>query len=519
MSCERLLPALLLLGLAGASGAVAQQLPETDLSRLEPQVQQRLGAARSALEAALGDEQLADSERAALLGSTGELFHANGVSDFAAACYERAAALAPDSFRWPYLSAVLAEEAGRFETAERLLRRALEIRPKDPHARFHLARVQIARGDTEAARQQLEALLDQPGLTAAVRADLARLAEARGAVEEAVEHYRAALEVQPEAAQLYFPLAALLRRLGRTEEARRTAELAVTGRRVSFADPIVSEVMSLAASSETYSRLAIQAIRSGDLAAATDAYRTALELRPDNERARMNLAVVELQRGNLEEAERLLRITLRNDPDYAHAHFNLAKVLQGSGRADEAEQHYLRAVNADPANTEFLFGYASLLVEQGEYQEATEQLTAVVERAPGFVRARYLLGLALEASGDRESARRALAEGHALAPEHGEIAAALARLTATLDSATREQREEALQIARSLFEQQESAEHAETLAMALAATGRFEPAVHLQAQLVEAVRRQGAQPELLGFLERNLELYRAAKPAVAPWPR
>lgn len=507
--------------LLGLPAAGQEPLPELDLSRLEPQVQSGLEAAHRALLAALEEKTLTSTERAQLFGETGELFHANAVPDFAAACYRRARGLAPDEFRWHYLLGVLSQDGGGFEEAVRYFRQALKLRPHDSQARLRLARVELARGELEAARTLLQELTNEAGVAAAAHGDLARLADADGELDEAIDHYRAALDEQSEATQLYYPLAAALRRAGEEEEAQRLVARADPRARLRFADPIVEEVLSHTTSSETYSRVGIRAARSGHLDVAVEAFRAALELQPENDRARTNLAAAELERGNLAEAERLLRQTLDRDPDYAHAHFNLGRILEQRGDTVGAIRHYAAAVDADPANTEFLFGHARLLMRNGDYTRAATRFSSVVERAPGFLQARYLLALSQEAAGDRTAARRTLEQAHEMAPDRADIALALVRVTSTWDDASTVQRQEILALAETLFQEQRDAERAEALAMALAATGRFEEAVTLQQTLVETVQRQAGGAEganVLPFLRANLERYQNQRPAVGPWP-
>lgn len=508
-------------GVAVVSVAVAQEvpLPEIDLSRLEPQVRRGLEAAQSALLTALDDETIAPAERARLLGETGELFQANGVLDFAAACYRQAADLAPKAFRWRYLLGVLSQDTGRFEEAAGDYRRALELRPDDSQARLRLARAELARGDLATAQAMLRELTHEAGVAAAAHGDLARLAEANGEIEEAIGHYRAALDEQPEATQLYFPLVAALRRAGEEEEAQRLAARADPRARLRFSDPIVEEVLAHTTSSETYARIGLRAARSGDPDAAVAAFRTALELQPENDRARTNLAAAELERGNLDEAERLLRQTLERDPGYAHAHFNLGRVLEQRGDTARAIRHYAAAVDADPTNTEFLFGHGRLLMRSGDFATAVARLASVVDRAPGFLQARYLLALAHEAMGDRAAARRTLVQAHEVAPDRVDIALALVRMTSTSGDATIAERRETLALARTLFRQQRDAERAEALAMALAADGQFDAAIPLQEALIETIQQQAGDAEVLAFLEENLERYRNREPAVNPWPR
>ena len=74
----------------------------------------------------------------------------------------------------------------------------------------------------------------------------------------------------------------------------------------------------------------------------------------------------------------------------------------------------------------------------------------------------------------------------------------------------------ALELARRVFEQQQSIDHAETIAMALAEVGNFAEAVEWQQQVVEQRRRQGAGARLEAS-RGYLELFRQGEGVRAPW--
>ncbi len=75
----------------------------------------------------------------------------------------------------------------------------------------------------------------------------------------------------------------------------------------------------------------------------------------------------------------------------------------------------------------------------------------------------------------------------------------------------------AYELARQAFQAQQTIEHAETLAMALAELGRYQEAAELQRQVV-AQRQQVLSPEAaLERSRRYLELYGNGGVVRAPW--
>jgi tetratricopeptide (TPR) repeat protein len=508
---------LILLALSPALARATAELPNPDLSHLEASVQTRLAHARQALLAALDDPKLSEVERGRVYGRTGEIFQAAQVAPIARACYRNAIELDPGNAKWHHLAGWLAEQQSDLQTAEAEYARAQELDPSNPWHAFRLAHIKLQLNQMEAARSLLQKLESAAGMQAAVEAGLGRIASADGRFTEAVQHYEKALELQPDASQLRYPLAVALRRAGRLDEAREAAAQAGSVR-VHDDDPIVGEMQAQSTSSNTYTRLAIRAIRSGHLEAAANALNSALELDETNNRARLNLGVVQMQMGHLERAESLMREALRRDPDYAYAHFNLAQLLEKKGDLAGAKSHYAAAVRADPKEAEFNFRYAALLTRIGDYAHAVERYDAVIDAAPAFTQARYLQALALVALGRDAEARHALEQATAIAPERKDLRGALARLIATRLDASPDDRQRALRIAAALYNDEKSTDSGETLAMALAAVGRFDEAIRLQQAVLDAARAAAPQA-VLDHLQHNLDRYRNGETADQPWTR
>ncbi len=113
--------------------------------------------------------------------------------------------------------------------------------------------------------------------------------------------------------------------------------------------------------------LALEA--SGDLAAAAESYRTAIDRATPSE---------------------------RDSPRIGLVHEALARLLRSAGRLDESAAEYALAAAKAPASTDIAIDAARALLQAGRPDEAVRQFSAVLDREPGRVEARYGLGLALE---------------------------------------------------------------------------------------------------------------------------
>jgi len=173
---------------------------------------------------------------------------------------------------------------------------------------------------------------------------------------------------------------------------------------------------------------------------------------------------------------------VRSDPAYDEARFSLANALRRSGRVAESLPHYEAVLQHNPGTSQASFGYAMGLVRLGRYRAARDRLerdARVFADQPGFA--------------------HALARVLAAAPDDG-----------VRDGAR------ALALVKPLAEGQRSPATAETMAMALAETGRFDEAVRWQLEALDMARRAG-RPDAVPHLTANLRLYESRRPCRIPW--
>ena len=110
-----------------------------------------------------------------------------------------------------------------------------------------------------------------------------------------------------------------------------------------------------------------------------------------------------LDKNNFEAAIAPLQKFLAEKPDVAFAHFQLAYAYTGLNRAVEARAEYERCVALDPKMAEAQLNLGILLLEK-DAAGAVAPLRKAVELMPSQSRPRFLLGVALERSGDLAAA-------------------------------------------------------------------------------------------------------------------
>ncbi len=124
------------------------------------------------------------------------------------------------------------------------------------------------------------------------------------------------------------------------------------------------------ADAAVYSRLARFSVQTGDVRAAEDAYRAAIERFPDNAGLLVNFGMLWLgQLGDATEAETLFRRAIAIDPESVEAQANLGLSLQEQGRFDEALRHYEGQLALRPAVVEYRWNRGLLHLIQGNFRE------------------------------------------------------------------------------------------------------------------------------------------------------
>lgn len=483
---------------------------------LDPMVARRL-AERERWQRAVAQSREATAEqKAEALGEVAGLYYGYELPERAEPLYRQAQALAPRDPRWPYYLGQIYRGQNEPQKAIAMFRRAVELAPKDVAARVRLGEVLLEQARLDEAQAELLRALALDPKCAAADFRLGLIADARGDRARAAKLFAAALALQPDASAIRRPLAADYRALGRDAEAR--AELAKAGDVVvALDDPLMSRVYDhvqawqnamatgdkamaggkAAAAAAAYkkavaidlldvlsrTRLATALAAQGDTAGAREEYGLALKLAPGDPDAEIGLGYLDLRQGDAKAAIAAYRAGLAGRPDDVWARFNLAGALRESGSPGdlgEALREYGRLADLSPDNALVWLGWATAFLQ---------------------------LGRCGDARGVIESATARL-------PRDGAVAQAEARLLATCPGGDPAK---ALTIANALYAARPAPEHAEAVAMALAALGRYGEAAERQRQAIQAAQAAG-NAALLPELRANLALFQAGKPSRTAWP-
>ncbi|HWM92171.1 MAG TPA: tetratricopeptide repeat protein [Thermoanaerobaculia bacterium] len=484
-------------------------LQPPSLEGLEPEVAAQLRDARALLDA-LQTEAAPPEELADAYGELGRLYHAYGLAEAAAPAYANAAAQAPKDFRWPYYLGHLEQAAGRLAEAETSYRKALELQPGFLPAWVHLGEVLLAGNRPDEAERILKEVLASSPKDAAARAVLGEVALSRRQYREAVEHLETALAAAPDADRLHHPLAMAYRGLGDVDKARE--HLSKAGRvGVRPADPLMDELAQLRQGEMAHLLRGRVAFRFGRFADAAAEFRKAVEARPDSVPARINLGAALTQTGDRKGAVSQFQEALKIAPDNGTAHFNLALLLVQDGYDTEAVKHLEEAIRIEPRDGAAHLELAQLLERTGRPAAALIHYEKAAGLLPQDERAWMGPANLLVRMERYREALEVLEAAHGNLPASGRVTYGLARLLAAAPDPALRNGKRALDLALKVHSARGTAADAETVALALAESGRCDEAAEWQRNAVEAAHREGP-PDRVPAMEKELTRYETGAP-------
>jgi tetratricopeptide (TPR) repeat protein len=223
--------------------------------------------------------------------------------------------------------AVVALNAGRFDTAEKLVRIRLREAPGDGNALYLLANVALKRGDQVEAERLLEQCLAQLPGHPGVRHDLAKLLHEQERSEEALAHIARLRAQDPQSTSHRVLEVQALRLAGRSADAL----------------VLMRQLNDEQLSAENLVILGNLLRELGRQAEAIAQYRRAIELQPGYAEAYWALANLKTYRLGDEDVEALrAQIALSGQSGNAGLHFALGKSLEDRADFAEAFEHYVR---------------------------------------------------------------------------------------------------------------------------------------------------------------------------------
>ena len=259
--------------------------------------------------------------------------------------------------------------SGRFQAAEEICRRIVEIDPAHAEALHLLGLICGQAGNYRQAIEYIERAVAIEPNWAMAHTSLGNAFLCLEARDKAVACYRRALELRPEFPEAHCNLGNALKDLGQPDDAVRC-------------------------------------------------YRRALQLKPGFAEAHCNLGDALREQGRLDEAVSHLQLALQSKPDFAIAHNNLGNALGEQGKFDAAVFHLRRALQLQPDFTVAHNNLGNVFKFQGQHEQALACYRRALELQPGYAQAHNNLGVLLSDQGRLDEATACLRRALELSPDY-----------------------------------------------------------------------------------------------------
>ncbi len=416
------------------------------------------------------DSNRAMPASAAMRGRLAMTYDVNGLPNAALATYAQAAALDANDFRWPYFSARLLADAGRFDEALAMLQRALAIDPDyapawlrrgswlletdqpeaaltafeqaaqrdgGAEADFGRALAWSAQGNATEALPHLASFAEETGHPYAHRAhgrallalgseDDARLALARG---RSPVPFRWSDPRAAERRDHMRGYASFARAQALSSEGNTTAALAVFNRlRTLYPEDDCAKDDDFFFPCNLLNSTSIAQARAGRVQEAIELARHAITLRPDFAPFHLTLADHYRQTDDLPAALRHIDHAIALNPANGHAHAQRGRYLFGLSRPDAAKEALETALRLEPEKRTTLFYLGLVEAKRERWPEAVERFERTVALDPDFALGHLYLARSLAEAGQLDMAREALTTAAKRGAERAEIRATERRL-------------------------------------------------------------------------------------------
>ena len=175
----------------------------------------------------------------------------------------------------------------------------------------------------------------------------------------------------------------------------------------------------------------------GLLSEAVKAYKAALQLNPDSDRAQHGLGNVLRQMGDLQAAIPFIQQAIIMQPEVAEYHNTLGMLFQQKGELEKAVTFHSRAINLDP---KYAAAYCNLGVVLKNLDRVTDAIAAyqqALQINPDLAEVHNNLGNLLRAMGDLAGAQASLEQALRIQPDYPDAQQNLKELLVLLNPVTK----------------------------------------------------------------------------------
>jgi tetratricopeptide (TPR) repeat protein len=216
-----------------------------------------------------------------------------------------------------------------------------------------------------------------------------------GYLEQAAESFLQVIAAKPDDPEAYYNLGTLYLRKNDIPQARRYLEQTLK-LRLNYP--------------EAWNNLGMMAAQQGNLDEAIRSFQQSLQQRPNYAIALLNLGNVYRRQKDFEKAQELLNRALALQPDDPETNYSLGMFYAQQSQMQQAGSYLQKAIDLRPNYPEALNNLGVLFVQEQDYSKAEEQFEICIQRAPQFDQSYFNLARLYALKGEKENARKTLAE-------------------------------------------------------------------------------------------------------------
>jgi tetratricopeptide (TPR) repeat protein len=332
------------------------------------------------------------------------LYHANRFFSEARATY---AAVAPEKLtaRDHYYLADLAVSAnGDLTGAAAELTKVIAMQPDYLPARLTLGEVLLKSGAFDEAARQYEAVLTQDRAQLQAAVGMSRIEIARGNTDAAVTRLEDIMANHPEATSAAAIFAGLLQQRGETDRAEAMTQWSRQKPEPIPADPWTWELLLLTFDTQRLGIKAQEYVRTGQTAEAMTLLRRIETIDPTSSVPALVRADAAMQAHRADEAVTLYRQSLEKGADPARVCPIVVELLLTAGKVDEAQSFLSPYATRLPTSVPILCARAEIAARRNDEPTAKSTLAAVLKLDPRLYRQNMELAKILWSHGDHEAA-------------------------------------------------------------------------------------------------------------------
>jgi tetratricopeptide (TPR) repeat protein len=372
-------------------------------------------------------------------GEYGLVLMAHDFRDQAAECYDEAAQLDPQDYRWPYYHGITVAVKDR-DTALTDFERAMQLAPENLSVRLRLAewyydlnQLEKATEHFRAASEQLAAGVSQTDATmyqARTEVGIARVLKDQGKKDEALQWaLRAVKSPLGQRRDVWQLVAELHQQLGDTDEAMAAANAAEQAAEAAvWPEPEMGRAAQYLRDASLMYAQAELAWSQGQFEKAMQILLSIGELEPDDQKWKLRLGELFRDAKRFEDGIRFVSNTIKSHPTSARMHVLRAQMQIGQRNLAEAQADCEKAIELKPNYGEAYFVLGQLQIMAGNLDEAVVSLREATrldaQLAPGFI----ALGEVLRRKGEASDAITAWKRAAKLAKRDFEVRVRLAEL-------------------------------------------------------------------------------------------